>query len=178
MKRIIITITCLIYINLWGYSQDTVSYLRETKLVLDHFSSLFTNQEKAINLASYIKEKNTLYFNIKTVDRLSLALIPEPLYYNKYKNLIIVYQNYHYNLNHSKSFLVKYFNDIENTVINDIVIDFFEPLTYHRKDINEEIVVDEKILYYCYKVKDGVIISFEKTYTPYKDPSISFKSLK
>ena len=77
-------------------SQDSVSFDSRTKVVLDHFSEIFKDQTKVIRLFSFFDENNIRYYNISVVDELSLALNLQPLYYYKYKNLILIYQNYFY----------------------------------------------------------------------------------
>lgn len=149
-------------------SQDFVSFDSKTKVVLDHFSELFKDQTKVINIFSFFDENGFYYYNINVVNELSLALKPQPLFYYKYKNLIIIYQNYFYYVKHSTDFLKQYINEVKPCTLNDIEIDSIAPLKTHRVIEPETIILDDgSILYYCYKVEENSIVKFEKTWEPY-----------
>ena len=178
MNKILFLLVLLFFPFYKGFSQDSVSYSGNTKLVLDHFSGLFPNQKKVINLSSYFDDKNVYFYNISIVEDLVLAINPQPLYYNKYKSLILIFQNYYYVAEHSKDYILKYINDIKDFVNINVVIDEYKPLRYHLRSVDEEILVHAQITYFCYKVKNGKIISFEKSIEKYKNPTISFNSIK
>jgi len=149
-------------------SQDSVSFDSRTKVVLDHFSEIFKDQTKVIRLFSFFDENRIHYYNIDVVDKLSLALNLQPLYYYKYKNLILIYQNYFYFIKHSPEFLKQYINKVKPYTLNDIEIDSIDPLKTHRVIKPRIEIVDKgSILYYCYKVEGNSIVKFEKTWEPY-----------
>lgn len=153
-----------------AFSQDSVSFDSRTKVVLDHFSELFKDQTKVIEVFSFFDNKGFHYYNINIVYELSLALDPQPMFYYKYRNLILVYQNYFYTIKHSPEYLKQYINEVKLYTLNDIEIDSIEPLKTHRiKDAETIICGKGAILYYCYKVEDNRIINFEKTWEPFKN---------
>jgi hypothetical protein len=171
MKKLILLHICSLYIS---YSiviaQDTVDFKFDSKVVLDHFSEQFPNGKVAISMSSYYDENNYCYFNIYIFYELSDAIVLQPLSYFIYDNLLLLSRNNLLFINHSKEYLVQYINTLKEYVISDIIIDSICPLKYHWVNPNEEFVLDEKFLYYCYKVRYGEIITFTKTYDPYKLP--------
>lgn len=160
-----------------GFSQDTVSFVGNTRIVLDHLSKQFQNQKKIVRMESFFDNKNIYFYNITVLYELSLAVDPIPLYYIKYKNLILIFQNDFYVVNHSKQYINNYINSIKDFLNNDIIVDKIEPFTYHSKEIPESILLDN-MSYYCYSVEYENIISFNITPKPYKDPSLNYKSIK
>lgn len=166
----------MFFVNVDAYSQDSISFSPNTKVVLDHFSGIFQNQKKLIRLSSFFDENNIFYYNIYTIDNLSLALRPQPISYFKFKSLILIHQNYFYYIEHSKKFLEDYVADIKSSIRNDIEIDSYVPLKTHNVLKSKEIVVDGVTDYYCYKVKDGKILSFAKTEEPFNNECFNFHS--
>lgn len=160
------------------YAQDSVSFSLNTCVVLDQFSSLFPNEKKAIAISSCFDENSNFYYKIHIIDKFSLAIKPAPLYYLKYKNLMLISQNYFYYVNHSADFLGKYLDDIKSYLDADIIVDSLVPLKYHLITTDNEFVVDEKIIYYYYKINNGKIISSESTLKPNLMPCVDNHSFE